>query len=183
MSTLEDIQRALERLSIGDREILATWLRESAEAGYRIEEPRSGYAVFQPQYLSVAEYLEFEARSAVRHEYIGGVIHAMSGVSLAHNRISLKLANAFSNHVRGGPCEVFMSDVKVNLKIDTDEIFYYPDIMVACERDGWGRNCIHNPKLVVEVLSASTEHIDRREKSAQLPSGSLGRRIRAGRAG
>jgi Uma2 family endonuclease len=138
---------------------------EADYRGYRVDEPQSAYAVPQPRYLSVDEYLEFEETSPVRHEYINGAVHAMTGASLAHVRISQKLIIALSSHLRGGSCEAFMADVKLNLKLDTDEIFYYPDVVVACRREDWGKNYVRNPTLVVEVLSPSTQHIDRREKA------------------
>jgi Uma2 family endonuclease len=176
MNTLEEIKHALERLCSGEREVIATWLQELADLEHReytVEAPRTAHAVEEsrpdygaslPEYLTVDEYLKFEEKDPERHEYINGVLHAMAGASVAHNRIVEKLVLAFGNHLRGGPCDVFFVDLKLHLKIDEDEIFYYPDVVVACERAGWGPNYIHNPKLVVEVLSPSTQHIDRREK-------------------
>jgi Uma2 family endonuclease len=55
--------------------------------------------------------------------------------------------------------------VELNLKIDTDQLVYYPDVMVSCDRTGWGEAWIQNPRLVIEVLSACTRDIDRREKA------------------
>jgi Uma2 family endonuclease len=57
-----------------------------------------------------------------------------------------------------------MSDFKVRLKNNMDDIFYYPDVMVACGREGIEKYYLRNPKLVVEVLSPTTEATDRREK-------------------
>jgi Uma2 family endonuclease len=52
----------------------------------------------------------------------------------------------------------------VRLQIDRRDLFYYPDVMVACGREGVASHYLHYPKLIVEVLSRSTESIDRREK-------------------
>jgi Uma2 family endonuclease len=57
-----------------------------------------------------------------------------------------------------------MSDVKVRLKIGEDDIFYYPDIMVACEPRDTNRYFKRYPKILIEVLSPETERTDRREK-------------------
>lgn len=117
-------------------------------------------------HLSVDDYLRFEAEGGgVRHEYVGGDIFAMSGGSAAHNRIAGNVFAAFSNHLRGGPCEAYISDFKVRLQANRYEIFYYPDVMVACGREGTEKFYLTNPKLIVEVLSPSTESIDRREKA------------------
>jgi Uma2 family endonuclease len=115
--------------------------------------------------MTVDEYLQFEEQSPLRHEYVNGAIYAMTGASLAHVRITRELVSAFRGHLRGGPCEPFSTDLKLLIRSDTDEIFYYPDVMVACQREHWGPNYVRNPKLVAEILSPSTQHIDRREKA------------------
>jgi Uma2 family endonuclease len=118
----------------------------------------------QPR-LSVEDYLAYEADGRQRHEYFAGEIFAMTGASLEHNIIAGNLFNALSNHLRGGPCRAFMSDFKVRLKNGIEDIFYYPDVMVAGGREGIEKYYLTQPTLVVEVLSPSTEHIDRREKA------------------
>ena len=114
--------------------------------------------------MSVADYLAFEESGAVRHEYVAGEIHAMGGASRAHNRISLNLATAFQSILRGGPCEVFMNDFKVRLEVAREEFFYYPDVVVSCHAQDIGKYFLGSPTLVIEVLSPTTETIDRREK-------------------
>jgi Uma2 family endonuclease len=124
-------------------------------------------------FLTPEEYLEGEERSDVKHEYIGGQVYAMPGTSQAHNRIALRLAATLLNRFGAGPCRVFMSDVKAHLEIAHQDLFYYPDVMVTCDpRDTEKYFCRH-PKLVVEVLSESSEGADRREKLMnyiQMPS-------------
>jgi Uma2 family endonuclease len=114
--------------------------------------------------MSVVDYLAFEESSAVRHEFVAGEIHAMGGASRAHNRIVLNLATAFQTKLRGGPCEVFMNDFKVRLEVAREEFFYYPDVVVSCHLQDIEKYFLRSPTLVVEVLSPSTETIDRREK-------------------
>jgi Uma2 family endonuclease len=121
-------------------------------------------AQFQLQRLSVADYLAFEKRSEIKHEYLNGEIYAMAGASARHNRITLNLASRIIGHLRGSPCEVFVADVKLHLKELGVEIFYYPDLMVCCDpndRDPYYRT---RPCLIVEVLSGGTARIDQREK-------------------
>ncbi len=114
--------------------------------------------------LSVADYLAFEETSAVRHEYIGGAIHAMSGGTTTHNRIALSIASHLRTKLRSGPCKVFIENVKVRLEASREDIFYYPDVVVSCHPTGVQRQFVLLPTLIVEVLSPSTEMIDRREK-------------------
>ena len=123
----------------------------------------------QPLLLSVEEYLKFETEGQVRHEYIGGRIHAMAGTSEQHNLISGNMLAALHAHLRGGPCRVYMADFKVRLEINREDIFYYPDVMVSCVRDGVEKYYLRYAKLLVEVLSDSTEAIDRREKLIHYP--------------
>src|SRR5688572_5011068 len=166
MRTREEIQRYLEHLPATEREQILIWILETGGIGYGVAEPASGYgAALEHHHLSVEDYLKQEETSPIKHEYVAGEIFAMSGVTLRHNRISQNLSNAFSNHLRGGPCQSFTTDVKLRLKIGRDEIFYYPDVMVACGQLNMEENSLRTPKLIVEVLSPSTETIDRREKA------------------
>jgi Uma2 family endonuclease len=114
--------------------------------------------------LSVEEYLKEELTSELKHEYVGGRVYAMTGVSTAHNLITLNLASALKARLRGGPCQVFMADVKVRLKVAEEDIFYYPDVFVACREDDREPYYRRFPSTVIEVLSEGTERTDRREK-------------------
>ena len=76
----------------------------------------------------------------------------------------LNVYSAFRNRLHGGPCKTFVADFKVRLKINRYEFLYYPDVMVACGREGVEDYFLSNPKVIVEVLSPSTEGTDRREK-------------------
>lgn len=171
MNYLSDIKQRLEHLPIEDREDLLGWLFDSIDS-MDTEVPRNLVAEARPTYgdqasgvMTVEEYMQFEERATLRHEYINGAVYGMSGATLVHNGITFRLATALSNRLRGGPCKVFLNDVKLKLELGSDEIFYYPDVMVACKPGEWGDNFIRNPKLVAEVLSPSTQHIDRREKA------------------
>jgi len=122
-----------------------------------------------PAFLSIEDYLRGETDGNVRHDYIGGRIHAMAGASERHNLLSINLVAAFHAHLHGGPCKTYMADFKVRLEVNREDIFYYPDVMVACVRDGVSDYYLRYPKLIVEVLSPSTETIDRREKLLNYP--------------
>lgn len=115
--------------------------------------------------ISVNEYLEGEPLSEVRHEYIGGVVYAMAGGSEAHNLLAGNLFSALHGHLRGSRCRVHIADMKVRLQILGEDIFYYPDVMVACDPRDADPYFKRFPKVIVEVLSESTERVDRREKA------------------
>ena len=116
--------------------------------------------------LDESEYLTQEARSPVRHEYVAGEIFAMTGASVRHTIIALNLATALRTHLRGTPCRALMEGVKLYLK--KERSYFYPDVMVTCEPRllelDAETQLVDSPALIIEVLSPSTEGIDRREK-------------------
>ena len=114
--------------------------------------------------LTVEEYLAGEQRGEVRHEYLGGVVYAMAGASIDHNIISGNIYSSLHSHLRGKPCGAFMADVKVRFEFANDDVFYYPDVMVACDPRDTDKFFKRFPKVLIEVMSDSTERIDRREK-------------------
>jgi Uma2 family endonuclease len=112
--------------------------------------------------LTVSDYLALEQESSVRHEYVAGVLYALAGASKRHNLIAGNLFRLLANAALGGPCRVYMSDVKLRAAAD---LFYYPDLMVVCGEEG-DPLVEDAPCLVVEVSSPSTAAVDRREKLA-----------------
>ncbi|NJO80637.1 MAG: Uma2 family endonuclease [Cyanobacteria bacterium RM1_2_2] len=122
--------------------------------------------IASPQpHLSPEDYLQLEEHSPVKHEYIDGQIYAMVGATDAHVTIALNLATALRNHVRGSGCRVYISDMKA--RIESLNRYYYPDILVTCDpRDQATALEKRFPRLIVEVLSDSTEAFDRGDKFA-----------------
>ena len=168
MTTLDEIKDALESLDAEDRDAIAVWLGKLTHGRYvsfGVEEPQPAYASPNPSFMTLEEFLEFAEYSPLRYEYVNGVIHAMTGPSLAHGRISREFLVAVDSHLRGGPCEAFASGANLYIRSQTDEILYIPDLVVACNREEWDKNWLCNPKLVAEILSPSTRHIDQREKA------------------
>ena len=113
--------------------------------------------------LSPEEYLEWEDRSEVRHEYIDGEVFAMAGSSDDHAAIVSNACVVLIPFVRKCGCRLFPQDVKARPKGLSR--YYYPDLMVTCdERDKGDRYVKRHYKLIVEVLSDSTEAFDRGRK-------------------
>lgn len=123
----------------------------------------------------MAQYLADELESPVKHEYLGGVVYAMSGARNRHNRIVLNVSTALATRLRGQRCEAYNSDTKVRIQLPTHVRFYYPDVQVVCDANPESDSFQDRPVLVVEVLSASTRRIDEGEKrDAYLSLPSLG---------
>lgn len=112
--------------------------------------------------IDVEEYLQGEELAELRHEFVDGMVYAMSGASERHNRIALNVAFHLRSAARGTACGVFISDMK--LRVSTHNAFYYPDILLTCDADDREELYKSRPCLIVEVLSPGTELIDRREK-------------------
>lgn len=111
--------------------------------------------------LSVEAYLQQESDASIRHEYLAGGVYALSGGSLRHNKIALNIATRLRAAIVGGPCAVFINDVKVRA---ADDVFYYPDVVVTCAPAADSDVYLSAPCLIVEVTSPGTATIDRREK-------------------
>ena len=116
------------------------------------------------QTISVEDYLTGEPLSDIRHEYINGEVYAMAGGTANHNTISCNIVAAVHPHLRGKPCRVFMADMKARLLVHGSDIFYYPDVMVACDPRDTDPLFKRWPKLIIEIISPSTERVDRNEK-------------------
>jgi Uma2 family endonuclease len=112
-------------------------------------------------HINVAEYLAGEREGAVRHEYVQGEVYEFAGASDRHNRIAGNIYARLSTHLGEGPCEPFISDMKIRVSPD---VFYYPDVVVTCDAPGGDAYFRTEPRLIVEVISPSTERVDRHEK-------------------
>lgn len=114
--------------------------------------------------VTVEEYLAGELQTEIRHEYIDGQVYAMGGASDRHGLILNALAFALTPLARKRHCQLFSSDMKLKLSISGRPVFYYPDLLLACDPDDREPYFRSKPCLIVEVLSESTERIDRREQ-------------------
>ncbi len=117
--------------------------------------------------MSYSAYVAAEAASEARHEYWAGEVVAMAGGSPAHAALAASLITHLSNALRGGPCRVYSSDLRVRVRA-TDASFY-PDVTVICgavQTDPEDAHAAVNPTLLVEVLSPGTEGVDRGVKAA-----------------
>jgi len=88
----------------------------------------------QSDYVTVQDYLAAEAVSDIRHEYLGGLVYAMAGETRDHNHIAQNFLFDLRQHLKGGPCKLYMSDIRVNFNLRKDEYYYYPDIVVTCDK-------------------------------------------------
>jgi len=120
--------------------------------------------------ISVEDYLEGEKISPVKYEFVYGEVYAMAGTSDNHNRIVNEIVAHLVFHLRDSRCEPFSGEIKVRV---SPSVYYYPDVLVSCEESPENPYFRNEPILIVEVLSPSTQVIDRREKLLfyqQMPS-------------
>lgn len=116
-------------------------------------------------FFDAQAYLAWEAEQSTKHEYHDGEVFAMAGASDAHVTVAGNVYMALRNHLRGSPCSVFISDMK--LRVEEDNAFFYPDVFVTCAESDRGQSRSKSaPVLVVEVLSPATSAYDRGAKFA-----------------
>lgn len=113
--------------------------------------------------MSVEQYFQLEENSPdTRYEYIDGYVYMMSGGSANHAAISGNIYAILRGLLRGSQCRVYNSDMKVRV---SEQKYFHPDVTVSCDPYDRGTTAfIRSPRLVVEVLSPSTEARDRGRK-------------------
>lgn len=118
--------------------------------------------------LTPQEYLAIDEASEIRHEFLDGEIFAMSGATFWHTLIKDNLSQALRNKLaakNANDCYVLTSDQRV--KVSATGLYTYPDILICCGEpvfDEEIRNTLVNPRVLIEVLSESTERYDRGAK-------------------
>jgi Uma2 family endonuclease len=115
--------------------------------------------------MTTEEYLAWEPTQEGRHEYWDGEVVAMSGGTRNHNRVSGNFFNLLDTALTDRPCDVYIVDVKV--QPEPGRKYFYPDIVVTCDDRDRDAQVVQFPCLIVEVLSPSTEAIDRGVKFAK----------------
>lgn len=127
-------------------------------------------ALIPDRRYTVAEYFEIDQASPDhRYEYWDGQLLDMAGGSESHGLIAANVLTSLNQRLADQPCRVYGSDVRVQVHRTTR--YVYPDASVVCgprefNPDAPKNSTITNPRLIVEVLSPSTESHDRSDKFA-----------------
>jgi len=115
--------------------------------------------------ITPQQYLERERRAEFKSEYFNGEVFAMAGASAAHSKIAANFIAGSDLAFGDGPCYPANTDLKV--KVDPSGLYTYPDAIIMCEEmileDAYG-DVLMNPKILVEIISPSTERYDRGQK-------------------
>lgn len=120
---------------------------------------------------SPEEYLALERKAEHKSEYYNGAIYAMSGASREHNLLAMNLSVAIHPQLKGRPCEVYASGMRVRVRSTT--LYTYPDVVIACDNPRFEDqefDTLLNPVVLFEILSPSTEAYDRGMKFANYRS-------------
>lgn len=112
------------------------------------------------QVMTVEEYFHLEETDTEnRYEYIDGQVYMMAGGTFNHSTISGNIHSILRDLLRGKPCRVYNSDIKVQI---SQKRYFHPDITVTCDpRDRGTGDLLQSPRVIFEVLSPSTEIADR----------------------
>lgn len=117
------------------------------------------------------EYLAWERLQPTKHEFFQGEIFAMAGATREHNLLVVNVVSELRSALRKKPCEVYPSDMRT--KIPARGLYTYPDAIVVCgkpEFEDEVHDTLLNPRVLVEVLSESSESYDRGKKFEQYRS-------------
>lgn len=115
--------------------------------------------------ITSQEYLAQEREAEFRSEFYFGETFAMAGASRSHNLIAGNIFAAIHSQIASRDCEVYQGDMRV--KISASGVYVYPDVVVACEQpkfEDTKLDTLLNPRVLVEVLSNTTEIYDRGTK-------------------
>lgn len=133
-----------------------------------------GLAKTKEYFYTTEEYLGIDRATDERFEYVDGEIYQMAGESGEHGDICTNLVRELSIQAKSKNCRVRSKDTKVQSGALSNKgnqvmkgMFSYPDVVVICgnpEYHDKHRDIILNPKVIIEVLSDSTENFDRHDK-------------------
>jgi Uma2 family endonuclease len=118
---------------------------------------------------TVDEFLAWEREQEGCYEYVDGVTRMKVGDTLDHNVIAGNLIDRLRSQLGGTSCRVFA----LRVKVVTEGAIMYPDVVVTCTPGSGRSDIVPEPKVVVEVLSRSSQGFDRGAKLAayqQIPS-------------
>lgn len=119
----------------------------------------------QQRYYTPEEYLALEEAADYKSEYIDGEIIPMAGGTVNHNRITGNIYAALNFAFKQQDYEVFMSDIR--LWIPEKRMYTYADVMIISGKPEFFNNrqdVVLNPRVIIEVLSKSTQDYDREDK-------------------
>ncbi|CAN5184926.1 Uma2 family endonuclease [soil metagenome] len=112
--------------------------------------------------LTERQYLDIEHAAEFKSEFYQGRMYAMGGASRFHNRIQQNLNRRIEVALDDTCCQSFPSDMRV--KIGKESLYTYLDLIVVCGTPEFAENSFDtllNPKVIIEVVSPSTEQRDK----------------------
>jgi len=115
--------------------------------------------------ITPQEYLAFERQATEKHEFVDGIIYAMSGASKEHNFISSNITGELYLAFKKRPCVVCANDMRVKVN---ESDYVYPDVVAVCGDAQFEDNTfdtLSNPTVIIEILSDSTERYDKGRKA------------------
>jgi Uma2 family endonuclease len=123
-------------------------------------------SAYSKRTISLDEYFAIEINSPEKHEYFQGEVVMMPGGTPNHSSIAMNLGALLINALRGKPCQAFNGDMRVG--VQSNSFMSYPDLSIACPplefMKRLGTSTLLNPRVIIEVLSKSSEAYDRGKK-------------------
>jgi Uma2 family endonuclease len=118
----------------------------------------------EPLRMTETEYLAFEEQSEIKHEFVNGEVLPRTGLNINHNLICVSTNATLFNQVVDAAIFVLLA---TRVKIPSQPVYRYPDVMVIAGRIqhyNKRNDTVTNPIVLLEVVSPSTETVDRNQK-------------------
>ena len=115
--------------------------------------------------ITPQEYLAFERQATEKHEFVDGIIYAMSGASEEHNLVAGNVFGEIRQCFKGRSYKAYISDMRVKVN---ESDYVYPDVIAVCGDAQFEDNTfdtLSNPTVIIEILSDSTERYDKGRKA------------------
>jgi Uma2 family endonuclease len=115
--------------------------------------------------MTLAEFLRWEDGTDTRYELLAGFPLAMAPPAVAHGVLALRLGARIDAALRSRPPCFGQSEAGI-VRPDRDDTYYIADLAVTCTPPERGQQVLHDPVLIVEILSPGTAMYDRQTKVA-----------------
>ena len=113
--------------------------------------------------MTAAEYLAWEERQELKHEYIDGEVIEMPGATWDHDSIVVNISEWLAPQLKSTACRLRTSDMRIQI---AGERYVYADLSAVCGQPLLSRDRMNllNLVFVLEVTSTSSYMYDRVDK-------------------
>ncbi len=113
--------------------------------------------------LLIDDFLEWDSGDDRRYELVNGVPVAMAAPSAAHQILAVNFGYHLKDALKDQPPCTARAEAPIAVE-DSDDTCHVADLAVTCHPHEPGQRLTPEPRVIVEILSPSTENKDRKVK-------------------